>query len=95
MVNWGPISRELQNHVYWAPLLTSCFLTLTGFLFMNLMIALICESQEKIKEEKTKETRKSSVMLESSIQTRLKQMAILEENIQNLLKTCEVRLKQE
>ncbi len=70
-------------------------MTLTGFLFVNLMIALICESQQKVTAEKTKEIRKSSAMFESSIQSRLKQMATLEESIQDLLKTCEVRLKEE
>ena len=95
MVNWGPISRELQNHVFWAPVLTSTFLTLTGLLFINLMIALICESQQKIKDEKTKDLRQSSMMLEVSIENRLEKIKTLEESIQDLLETCDIRLKSE
>ena len=95
MVNWGRISRELRVHVSWAPILTSIFLTLTGYLLMNMMIVLFCETQEKITAEKTEDFRRTFQLLESSIETRLKQIRELEKKIQDLFSTCDIRLKSE
>lgn len=44
MEDWATPSRELVEYYWWAHYVLSLFLTLTGLLFINAIIALICEA---------------------------------------------------
>ena len=48
MEAWATIVRQLMVHVYWAPLPIILFLIVSGFIFLNLIIALICEAMGEI-----------------------------------------------
>jgi voltage-gated sodium channel len=50
MVDWTAIARELWEHSYLAPALMSSFIILSGFIFLNLIVALICGAMESIHE---------------------------------------------
>jgi len=48
MSEWADISRELQQYYIWAPILVCLFLVITGFIFLNLIVALICEAMVEL-----------------------------------------------
>jgi len=56
MASWSTITRELQAEgVLYAPFLTSGFLTVSGLLFINAIVALICEAHESLDDEEEDE----------------------------------------
>merc|ERR1712038_501355 len=50
MADWAELSRELAEYVPWAPILVTFFLVVSGFIFLNLIVALICEAIGSIDE---------------------------------------------
>lgn len=50
MANWSSLTRELGEHVKYAPFLTTSFLTISGLLFINAIVALICEAHESLED---------------------------------------------
>jgi hypothetical protein len=50
MVDWTAIARELWEHSYLAPALISSFVILLGFIFLNLIVAIICGAMASIHE---------------------------------------------
>merc|ERR1712038_1184979 len=48
MADWAELSRELAEYVPWAPILVTFFLVVSGFIFLNLIVALICEAMGSI-----------------------------------------------
>ena len=58
MVDWTPLARELMVHVSWAPILIISFVVISGYIFLNLLVALVCEAltlAEEINNEKEQE----------------------------------------
>lgn len=95
MVDWSAISRQLAEHVSWAPLLVSSFITITGFIFLNLVISLICEAIESInemtasEEEATLKTSsgRSILVPKDSMQECIEEC---QNEIHDLLKSCTI-----
>jgi len=50
MAEWAHISRELNVHVWYASAITSVFLTLSGLITVNGIVALICQAQEDVRD---------------------------------------------
>merc|ERR1719148_309833 len=50
MAEWAHISRELNVHVWYASAITSVFLTLSGLITINGIVALICQAQEDVRD---------------------------------------------
>jgi hypothetical protein len=50
MSDWASVSRELYKHLVYAPFMISSFLVISGFIFLNLIIALICEAMGSVHE---------------------------------------------
>jgi len=87
MAEWAPLTRELEEHKYKfiAPLLTSLFLTISGLLFVNAIVALICQAQEHARDkEKKKASRRKGG--EKSFDDRVLDMKEMHSEIIGLLK---------
>ena len=62
MADWSPIVRELMVDAMWAPLPIILFLVVSGFIFLNLIVAFVCEAMnivEAMNEEKKTEVDQS------------------------------------
>jgi len=53
--DWAEISRELSMHFSWAPIPSSIFILISELLFVNAIIALICQSHEDVKNKQREE----------------------------------------
>jgi len=93
MVNWASISRELAEHVRWAPFLTSFFLSVSGLLFVNAIVALICEAHENV-GNKIKELQESEVNCgDNSFDYQVLNIKTMHNDILHLLKIRETPVR--
>jgi len=91
MEDWASISRELTRHKWWAHYLVSSFLTFSGLLFVNAIIALFCEAYNNYENER-KVAKNSQVTLnKKEVDYVLLEIKDIHDDILNLLKardTC-------
>ena len=103
MADWSAIARELMEYVEWAPLPIIIFLVVSGFIFLNLIIALICEAMNAIEELREEgfdedsdaldeEVRRSTSQLSIKVShtDRLEYIAQTQKEIQSLLQSCTI-----
>jgi len=86
MDGWAPLSRELAEHAGWAPYLVILFLSISGFLFVNAIVALICESYKNYTNKK-KEQDKSLIICKKKIGYQVIDIMVMQTDILNLLKS--------
>lgn len=48
MSEWAEVARDLDEHIQGSSILIGCFVIVSGFVFLNLIIALICEAMGSI-----------------------------------------------
>lgn len=53
MAEWASVSREIAVHHWWGHILTTSFVTISGLLFVNAIVALICQAQEQVITKKS------------------------------------------
>ncbi len=105
MSDWAMISRELMEYNVWAPLLIIVFLIISGFIFLNLIIALICEAMGAVEEmndelNQDQVTNISTLQETSSEETlttldRLEYIEKTQKNLRELLQTCTIIVNRE
>jgi len=66
MAEWASISRELEETFWWAMILTSVFVTISGLLFVNAIVALICQAQEHVISKRKDKRQKERIRLSGS-----------------------------
>jgi len=57
MDDWALLSSELSEHANWARYIVISFLSISGFLFVNANVALICEAYKNYTNRKTRKNR--------------------------------------
>jgi hypothetical protein len=95
MTNWAAIARDLEKHSYWSPILVASFLIITGFIFLNLIIALICEAMASVHQvaNEMEEVREGGTGINSIKITNLDRLQYIEDcqkELHHLLKSCTI-----
>jgi hypothetical protein len=61
MDNWSNVTREMVDARPWAFVLINVYVSFTGFVVLNLMIAVVCESLSDLKESSGDEVNRQEV----------------------------------
>ena len=87
MEDWAKISRQLGAHVPWAPMPISAFLTISGLLFINVIVALICQVNEVMEEAKKEKEKLLKHGPEKSYEERVLAIDAMRDDLLTLLET--------
>lgn len=96
MADWSEIARELAGFVPWAPIPIIIFIVVSGFIFLNLIIALICEAMGSIHELLEESDDNDEVMslggesVVISNEDRLQYIEITQREIRDMLQNCKI-----
>jgi Ion transport protein len=92
-LNWADVAREVMTHRSWAWAPFLSFISLTGFIVYNLIVAVVCDAvavldrkKQKLEEEKQRleQEKEDNVNHENQLQNALHQMNVLAEQIERM-----------
>jgi Ion transport protein len=92
-LNWAEVAREVMTHRSWAWAPFLSFISLTGFIVYNLIVAVVCDAvavldrqKQKLEEEKQRleQEKEDNDNQENQLQNALQQMNVLAEQIERM-----------
>lgn len=97
MVNWAAIARECAVHYAWAPIALGFFVTISGFVLINMIVGIIVGSfatSSEVNESKQEYTA-GIRSLQITFEDRADSLEHILNEIEEMLKNCDIKPKSE